>query len=95
MARLFVLAIREKGDGVLIVTHYAGANLMGFVSKTTLDDFFEHPPSMCECMRFVQTNLQRFEQVLLRKSTTDRCAEGTIACVEAIDLVMQGLAAFR
>jgi hypothetical protein len=95
MARLFVLAIREKGDGVLIVTHYAGVNLMGFVAKTTLHDFFEHPPSMCECIRFVQTNLQRFEQILLWKSTMDRCAEGTIACVEAIDLMMQGITAFR
>jgi hypothetical protein len=95
MARLIVLAVREKGDGVLIVTHCAGANLMGFVAKATLDGFFESPPSMCECMRFVQTNLQRFEQILLRKSTTDLCAEGTIACVEATDLVTQGIAALR
>jgi hypothetical protein len=95
MARLIVLSIRDKGDSVLIVTHCAGVTVMGFVAKTTLDDFFEHPPSMCECMMFVRANLERFEQILLRKSETGSCAEGTIACVEAIDLMMQGIATFR
>jgi hypothetical protein len=95
MARLIALAIREKGDGVLIVTHCAGVNLMGFVAKTSLHGFFGRSPSMCECIGFVQTNLQRFEQILLRKSTTDPCAEGTIACLEATDLVTQGIASFR
>jgi hypothetical protein len=95
MARLIALAIREKGDGVLIVTHCAGVNLMGFVAKSTLHGCFERPPSLCECIGFVQTNLQRFEQILLRKSTTDPSAEGTIACVEATDLVTEGIAPFR
>jgi hypothetical protein len=95
VARLIPLSIRDKGDSVLIVTHCAGVNLMGFIAKTTLNDFFEQPPSMCECMMFVKKNPQRFEQILLRKSNTDSRADGMIACVEAIDLVMQGIATYR
>jgi hypothetical protein len=95
MARLIALPIRDKGDSVVIVTHSAGVTLTGFVAKATLVEFFEHPPSMCECMAFVETHLQRFEEILLRKSTKEGCADASIVCVEAVDLVMQGVSTTR
>jgi hypothetical protein len=92
MARLFVLPIRDRGDSVVIVTHCEGVPLMGFVARSTLEGFFKRSASMCQCVAFVQRNLPRFEQILLRKTTGARSAETMIVCVEAVDLVVHRIA---
>jgi hypothetical protein len=82
MARLMTIPIRDKGEAVLIVSFSAGVILMGFVTVTTLRDFFRHPPSTCECRAFVEQHLPAFEEALFGKSTAAAYADETLTCVE-------------
>jgi hypothetical protein len=93
MARLMAIPIRDKGDAVLIVTNCAGVILMGFVAETTLGPFFECPPTMGQCIAFVERHLPSFEHVLLHKSMATTYSDGSIACVEVehADLVGAGV----
>jgi hypothetical protein len=82
MARLMAIPIRDKGDAVLIVTNREGVILMGFVAETTLRQLFELPPTMRQCITFVEQHLESFERVLLRKSMAASYVDGSLACVE-------------
>ena len=82
MAHLMAIPIQDKGDAVLIVTECDGVTLMGFVTQSTLGCFFDKPPSICECMTFIERQLQLFERALLKKSMAECYIDTSIACVE-------------
>jgi hypothetical protein len=82
MTRLMPIPIRDDGHAVLIVTDHDGVTLMGFIADTTLGRYFEHPPTVHECLAFVERNLSWFEKILLQKSNDAAYVETSIACVE-------------
>jgi hypothetical protein len=90
MARLMSVPIRKRGDAVLILSRDAAneTELIGFVAASTPSGFFEHKPSMCECISLVEQNLPAIEKFLLAKSGPSRNTDGSTACVEvtAFDL---------
>ena len=82
MARLMIVPIRKRGDSILIVTHHAATDLVGFVAQSTLAGLLRYKPPMQECVTFVQRHLPAFERILLRKSDIESAAEGSMPCVE-------------
>jgi hypothetical protein len=81
MARLMVVPIRNRGDSILIVTHQCGRELTGFITRTTLAAFFRGTPSICDCMSFVEQNLDVIELTLLTHSELDE-EYGSARCIE-------------
>jgi hypothetical protein len=81
MARLMVAPIRNRGDSILIVTHHAGRELIGFIARTTLAAFFRGTPSIGDCMSFVERNLDVIELTLLTHSEVDD-EDDSLRCVE-------------
>ena len=94
MARLMAIPIRDDGNAVLIVTNCDGVILMGFVAEKTLGPFFQTPPTMCQCIAFVEQHLPLFERVLLNKTMASACCDESLACVEIepADLTGAGVA---
>jgi hypothetical protein len=94
MARLMPIPIHDDGRAVLIVTDRDGVTLMGFIADTTLGGYFEHPPSIPECLAFVARHLPSFERILVQKSGDASRVETSIACVEVeiADLAGAGIA---
>ena len=82
MARLMVVSIRNRGDAVLIITRHANIDLIGYVARSVLSNFFPNHPSMCNCMSFVELNLPKIEQILLRTTLKGESSAGQMLCVE-------------
>jgi hypothetical protein len=91
MARLMIVPIRNRGDSVLILAHHGETTIIGFIAQTTLSTFFRARPSMCECVSFVERNLEHVEAILQRKQDND--AQHPSQCVEitAADLARGGV----
>jgi hypothetical protein len=82
MSQLMVVPIRDKGDCVLIVGFHDGEPLMGYVTKDTLDHYFQDDLTICEYFRLVRSNLESFETKLAVKSENTRRSQGPFACLE-------------
>ena len=82
MTQLMVVPIRDEGDAVLIVSLHDGAPLIGYVTRATLEDYFQYELTSCDGFLLVKSNLQSFEIMLAAKSKSSERAPGSIPCIE-------------
>ena len=82
MSQLMVVPIREKGDCVVIVALHDGEPLMGYVTKDTLDHYYQDDLTICEYFQLVGSNLESFVTVLATKSENTGRSQGRFACLE-------------
>jgi hypothetical protein len=82
---LMIVPIRDKGDAVLIISWSGSRSIFGYVTRSTLQAWFDRPLTMCDCRLLVETNLHVIEPILRARSQAEEVAAELIPLIEITD----------